>query len=62
MELFNKKIFLNKISFNVSEYLKLRRGFIDYFVNVALLDYTAKIAISSAQFGRGNFSNLNWKA
>jgi hypothetical protein len=35
----------------VSAHAKLRRGLIDYFVNIALLDYITKLAISSAQFG-----------
>lgn len=43
-------MFLNKISFNVSAHAKLRRGVIDYFVNISLLDCITKLAISSAQF------------
>ncbi|OGI16551.1 MAG: hypothetical protein A3J63_03050 [Candidatus Moranbacteria bacterium RIFCSPHIGHO2_02_FULL_40_12b] len=38
---------------------KLRRGLLIKFVNYRLPYYITKLAISSAQFGRGNFSHLN---
>jgi hypothetical protein len=49
------------MAYNVSAHAKLRRGLIDYFVNITLLDYITKFAVLSAQFGRGNFSHINLK-